>query len=250
MRENNKWKEYFVFTKKERNGVIILLAIIFILLVLPNFFKSPKVEIPIINLSLQKQLDSVLEKNNSYSNADNSLENTSAENSSNGYASAVEIKLNLFNFDPNTLSEDGFKKLGLPQRNINTILHYRDKGGKFRKPEDIKKVYGLKEEIADNLLPYIKIEGVNKQPLYSNNETKKYDNTAPFVKEKYHSININTATEDEWKSLPGIGDVLSKRIVKFRNSVGGFNAVDDVKKTYGLPDSTFENIRPYLILKQ
>ena len=250
MRENKKWKEYFAFSRKERNAVIILLALMFILLVLPNFFKSSKAEIPVINLSLQKQFDSVIEKNNSYSKENYSSENNNDGNSSNSYASSNEIKLNLFPFDPNTLSEDGFQKLGLPQRNINTILHYRDKGGKFRKPGDIKKVYGLNEQLADKLVPYIKIAGSSEQPSYSKTDYKQYENNAPFLKEKYHTISINTATEEEWKSLPGIGDVLSKRIVKFRNSMGGFKSVDDVARTYGLPDSTFKNMRPYLLMKE
>jgi DNA uptake protein ComE-like DNA-binding protein len=48
--------------------------------------------------------------------------------------------------------------------------------------------------------------------------------------------------------LPGIGDVLSKRIVKFRNSIHGFKSIDDIKKTYGLSDSTFQIILPYLTI--
>jgi competence protein ComEA len=60
------------------------------------------------------------------------------------------------------------------------------------------------------------------------------------------SIEINTATEDEWKSLPGIGEVLAKRILKFREYAGGFTTVEQVRKTYGLVDSVFQRIVPYL----
>ena len=153
------------------------------------------------------------------------------------------------NFDPNTLSEEGFQKLGLPQRNITTILHYREKGGKFRRPEDIKKIYGLNEDISNQLIPFIKINGEGNKNFNDDKPSTLNETYASSPKEKYHTIKINTATEEEWKSLPGIGDVLSKRIVKFRTSIGGFKSVDDIGRTYGLPDSTFQKIKPYLILE-
>ena len=61
---------------------------------------------------------------------------------------------------------------------------------------------------------------------------------------------INSATVDEWKAFPGVGDVLANRIVKFRNSMGGFKSVEQVAKTYGLSDSVFQVIRPYLYIKE
>ena len=63
-----------------------------------------------------------------------------------------------------------------------------------------------------------------------------------------NKIEINTATEEDFKALPGIGDVLSKRIIKFRTSIHGFKSVDDISRTYGLSDSTFQLILPYLTI--
>jgi hypothetical protein len=56
---------------------------------------------------------------------------------------------NLFRFDPNTLSIEGWKKLGVKEKVIQTIRHYIDKGGKFRRAEDLKRIYGLMPEQAD-----------------------------------------------------------------------------------------------------
>ena len=61
-------------------------------------------------------------------------------------------------------------------------------------------------------------------------------------------MDVNTATEEDWKTLPGIGEVLSKRIVKYRNAKGGFKNIDEVAKTYGISDSEFAVIRPYLVM--
>ena len=63
----------------------------------------------------------------------------------------------LASFNPNTADSITFRRLGLPAWMAKNILHYRAKGGKFRKPEDFKKVYGMTEEQYSALLPYIHI---------------------------------------------------------------------------------------------
>ena len=59
-------------------------------------------------------------------------------------------------------------------------------------------------------------------------------------------IDINTADTLEWQRLPGIGPGFARRIVKFRNALGGFYEVRRVSECYGLPDSTFQKIQPFL----
>ena len=60
-------------------------------------------------------------------------------------------------FDPNTADSTTFLSLGLPSWMIKNILHYRHKQGKFRHPEDFRKIYGLTEEQYQTLHPYIQI---------------------------------------------------------------------------------------------
>lgn len=61
-------------------------------------------------------------------------------------------------------------------------------------------------------------------------------------------IDINTADSLDWKTLPGIGNVLSKRIVKFRDKLGGFYCIEQVSRTYGLEKDVFERIKSRLVL--
>ena len=96
-------------------------------------------------------------------------------------------------------------------------------------------------------MPYVRIAG-NHKPYTVDNHYQKENSVSSYSRKQYKTIDINNATEEDWKSLPGIGDVLSKRIVKFRTSRGGFQSVDDVARTYGLKDSVFQMIRPYLKL--
>ena len=59
-------------------------------------------------------------------------------------------------------------------------------------------------------------------------------------------IDINTADTALWRSLPGIGPVLSRRIVRYREAMGGFQEPEDLLRVYGLPEETYDELRPFL----
>lgn len=233
--QRNGWKQWFLFSKRERNAVIILLCALALVIILPYFVPAKKLNIH-VDEKLQAELDSYrIEHPGNQSYYTNRVDTTT-------YDSA---KKELFYFDPNTLDEEGFAKLGLPQKTIRILINYRSKGGYFKTPEDIRKIYGLSKPDADRLVPYIRIASSNKKQK----EETRYEATVEKTPHQYKKININTATAEDWKAFYGIGDVLANRIVKFRNSIGGFKYIDQVAKTYGLSDSVFQNIKPYLYLK-
>ncbi|WP_425422763.1 ComEA family DNA-binding protein [Phaeodactylibacter xiamenensis] len=156
-----------------------------------------------------------------------------------------------FAFDPNTLSGDSLMLLGLSGRTVRTLINYRDKGGQFRQPEDLKKIYGLPPDQAKALMPYVSIPKGEPRP-----ESQAADAEAqatpprPEATEPPTSIRINTAAPEEWQALQGIGPAFARRICGFRDKLGGFAHVDQVGETYGLPDSTFQRIRPQLVVDQ
>ena len=146
-----------------------------------------------------------------------------------------------FPFDPNTATQDELVRLGVPERTAKAIVNYVGKGGKFRKKEDLQKIYTLTPETYQQLEPYIQIAALatnNERTYTPTPNTKK---TMPTVR-----LDINQATAEDWQSLRGIGKVLSGRIVSFRDKLGGFSSVQQVGETYGLPDSTFQAIAPHL----
>lgn len=59
-------------------------------------------------------------------------------------------------------------------------------------------------------------------------------------------IDLNLATEEELKTLPGIGDVKAKAIISYRDSVGYFSNVEDIKNVAGIKDSSYEKIKDYI----
>ena len=156
----------------------------------------------------------------------------------------------LFYFDPNTLSTDGWKKLGLREKTIQTIQNYLSKGGKFRKSEDLQRVYGLRENEYERLEPYIKIEGTPETKKYEQfTQTNNEPQPAKSFTSRYSVIEINMADTTAFISLPGIGSKLAARIINFRDKLGGFYSVEQVKETFGLPDSTYQKIKQYLNLE-
>jgi competence ComEA-like helix-hairpin-helix protein len=144
----------------------------------------------------------------------------------------------LFVFDPNKLDLQGWEKLGLNRKTINTINNYRIKGGRFYKPEDLQKIWGLPEGFYERVKSYISIP---------EKEMPGYKESTTYIKptRKAMEVEINSADTTAYISLPGIGGKLANRIINFRDKLGGFYSVDQVGQTYGVPDSTFQKIRPY-----
>lgn len=152
----------------------------------------------------------------------------------------------VFDFDPNTLSKDSLMLLGLSAYAANNIIKYRASGGKFSESGDLSRIYGMEEQVFNKIRPYVKIK---KRPA----ERKTHKTIKPnWNKKKYsielNSININTADTTTLKSLNGIGTVYANRIVKFRNSLGGFFAIDQIRDVWGISDSLFISIEPYLTI--
>ncbi len=163
-------------------------------------------------------------------------------------------KTALFYFDPNKLSGEGWKKLGLRNKTILTIHNYISKGGRFKNKEDIQKIYGLTIDDAARLMPYVQIDKINNSSKQENHETgfykaplpERYNYTKPI--HAPYTIDLNKADTAELIALPGIGSKLAARIVHFREKLGGFYSVDQVAEIYGLSDSTFQKIRPRLTI--
>lgn len=59
-------------------------------------------------------------------------------------------------------------------------------------------------------------------------------------------ININTASFEELKSLPNIGDATARNIIEYRTKNGFFSSIEDIKKVNGIKDALFEKIKEYI----
>lgn len=170
-----------------------------------------------------------------------SAANTSASAPSTAMASAAIAQP--FAFDPNTASEQDFQALGLSSKTAQSILNYRNKGGKFRSAEDFKKIYALAEADYLRLQPYIQIAATAAA-----NPGPALPEKPGYVKKSTSTlVNICTGTVEDFQKIPGIGASLASRIVKYREQLGGFVKPEQIGEVFGLPDSTFQKIRPQLV---
>lgn len=148
-------------------------------------------------------------------------------------------------FDPNTADEKTLLQNGIPQHVASTIIKYRSSGAIFQVKEDLKKIYTLKEDIYKKIEPFIDIA-----PQEEIATAKVFESKNNFPKEENKSVNvtidINNSSAEDWQKLQGIGPSFSKRIIKFRDQLGGFHTIEQVRETYGLPDSTFQKIKNQL----
>lgn len=154
----------------------------------------------------------------------------------------------LFHFDPNRLEEAGWLKLGFTDKQVKVILNYRKKGGKFYKKEDLAKIYSISPAEFKRLENFIDIQPtfdkIELQVKLKNSVSRsKIDAERKFIPT---AVDINSADTTALITLRGIGSTFAKRIVKYRESLGGFVSVQQIKEVYGLPPETFEAILPYL----
>ncbi len=273
---------FFRFTSRERLAILLLCLLMVLFWTLPLFFPEKPPKISMSNSQTSQTNESRI---NSVAYGDASAISNAPESGASLYKKhrsdeAPARIAHYFYFNPNTISPQQWRELGLRDRTILTIQHYLEKGGRFRKPEDLRKIWGLKPKEADQLIPYVQIpaniaEGKKMEfPWQSNspalkkpdtlpNQIPRASNLSPLIAMnpsgaapsysrktwKLTPIDINTAGPEAWMAFPGIGEVLAARIVKFRDKIGGFTSIEQVGKTYGIKDSLFQLMKPLLILE-
>lgn len=237
--ERKQQSNYLEFSKKERNGIIVCLLLIAFLIWLPSLYEIIFLpEIPAITHFQDSliEIDSTLEKTNEkwYGQTKNNKLKVSY--------TTDKFSLKPFAFDPNTISLDGWLKMGLREKTAKTIINYTSKGGKFRKPEDLKKIWGISEEQAEQLIPYVNIQ---EQETH---KTINHQNVLSSKQKLVQIVDINSCDSATLEQLPFIGSGFAKRIISYRQKLGGFHSLLQIAEVYGLPDSVFQKIKPHLML--
>jgi len=222
-----EFREMFNFSKKERVAIYLLLIISSLVWVIPYFFTVKKIDpefITITPLELSERKKLFLDRSNS----------TYKSTGRPYYKIDHSKKPMLFQFDTNKVSREDLIKLGLPERVASSVINYRLKGGRFKIADDLKKIYGLSSDLANQLIPYAVISQVSNVTPFS---TQRYGSSF-----KHENLDINIADSTALASLPGIGSRLSSRIVRYRERLGGFYELNQLKEVYGITDSIVKQI--------
>jgi competence protein ComEA len=224
-------KNYFNFNKGERSGIIVLVALIVAVLAYPYLVKVTFKDNPDEFLQFAKEIDQF---EASLKNAADSADEARRLDFQQMDRSVAENKLTPFIFNPNLLPSEQWSKMGLKDWQIKVIKKYEAKGGKFYKKEDFKRMFCISPSEYNILEPYISIP----------EQKNEYADRKPEIREikKKVLVDLNTADSVTLLALYGIGPSFAKRIVKYRNLLGGFYSKNQLLEVYGFDQDRLDKI--------
>lgn len=232
-------KSYFRHYRSERRGVIVLASIILLAIVGVEVFRilyEPKVE----------RIDVLLITD----------ENTAKKNDS---QASNESKIERFAFNPNTLNDSGYALLGFSDKEIKTLRKYQAAGASFEIKKDFAKLFFVDEEEYAALETYIDLPESKPRPKkefsksfdkYPTESRIKWSDTASTEEYYYKefSCNLNTADTNELKKLNGIGSFYAKKIIEYREELGGFHNLGQLKEIWKMSDEKIDKFAAQVVI--
>lgn len=217
---------YFKFTKEQRTGIFFLLVIIVVLQLVYFFidFSSLSNEYPEKQkwLSLQVEMDSLkMDSKNS--------------------------KPKIYLFNPNFITDYKGYKLGMSIQEIDRLLAFRKENKYVNSPQEFQNVTKVSDSLLNVMSPYFKFPDWvnNKKQSTKFKEYAVYQNESFAKKEKIVIIDINQATKEDLVKIYGIGEAISVRILKQKETLGGFVSMEQMKEVWGLSPEVIENLNTH-----
>lgn len=210
-----KVKNYLSITKKEWNGLVVLVVLILLVLAAPYVYRLFRTE-PIINF---KDFDKAVAQLSKAGPQTFSKDNPGSD-----------IKIPhpvMFPFDPNNLTVEQWELLGLSERQANVVKHYQAKGGRFYSKEDVKKIYAITAADYQHLESYINIPEEARTKKAKPGEV----------------IELNSADSARLTELKGIGPSFATRILRYRGRLGGFFHKEQLKEIYSIDSLKYADVR-------
>jgi competence ComEA-like helix-hairpin-helix protein len=216
-------KSHFWYNKSQRNGILFL-ALLIITIQFAYYFidfsSNKKFNIDTAEiLAFQSKIDSL---------------------------KLIEIekrKPKIYPFNPSFITDYKGYKLGMSTVEIDKLLSYRKQGKYINSAKQFQQVTGINDSLLHKLSPYFKFpDWISNKKKFTYNKSK---NNSFTGKKK----NLNQTTEKELQQISGIGIKLSARIIKFRNSIGGYQTKEQLAKVYGLKPELVNAILNHFYIK-
>jgi len=231
-------KSYFRHYRSERRGVIVLVIIILLTVIGVEVFRllyEPEIERIEILLVGQNESEEVF-----------------TEDSALGEKEVV-----FFRFNPNTLADSGFSSLGFSEKEIKTLRNYQKAGASFEIKRDFAKLFFVDEEEYLSLEPYIDLPDSKPKKEYTQSFEKSF--SKPKVKWsdtastenfsfKEFTCNLNTADTNELKRLNGVGSFYAKKIVEYREELGGYHTIAQLLELWKMTPEKIDKFAGQIII--
>lgn len=238
--------------RNDRHALFLLLLILVVLsgfvFIFARFIDKaePQIAVPALTMdSLESQLDALARSSQPQPGAD-----VRRGSHPSAYFAVSGQSVETFPFDPNTADSTTFLRLGLPAWMVRNIYKYRAKGGRYHEPTDFKRLYGMTPELWKRLEPMVRIGEDFRLYAQADGRQWKADSTAtdsaaaqkPALKypEKYRErvkLDLNKVDTNQLQRVPGIGPVYARRIIRYRERLGGFVSTAQLAEIPDLPDS-------------
>jgi DNA uptake protein ComE-like DNA-binding protein len=216
-------KSFFKYSRQQRSGVFLLFTIIIVVQLTYFFidFSSFSKESPEKEkwLSLQSQIDSLKQEK-------------------------LDYVPKIYPFNPNFITDYKGYKLGMSVSEIDRLLAFRKQNKYVNSPQEFQAVTKVSDSLLNAISPYFKFPDwvKNKKEFVA---YKKYPNTAFAKKDKIVIIDINQATQEDLIKIYGIGEAISIRILKFKESLGGFVSMEQMNDVWGLSPEVIDNLNAH-----
>lgn len=137
----------------------------------------------------------------------------------------------LTEFNPNIGDSLSLLQYGFSPFAVSNIIKYRLKGGEFKDCDDLLKIYGVDKEVYNKSKSFCKCDNPKKREI-----------------KLAIRIEINKADTSELMKIRGIGQVLSKRIIKYRDRLDGFYDINQLQEVYGIEQEVFQTFKKQLYI--
>ena len=231
------FKDFFFFSRNDRRGIVLLVIVLVLMVVSGQYITHWWHRLSTMQEESRQQ-DSLVEVYKRFSASLQHIETAETKRKYERFEKREETFTPvLVPFDPNNADSMTFRQLGLPAWMARNILRYRRKGGHFERPEDFRKIYGLTDEQYTALAPYIRIDTTKKDSLHTPSLL------LPAVRKdtlyKYPAgtvIELNAADTTALKGIPGIGNVIARRITEYRQQLGGYHHLEQLREIHLNPE--------------
>jgi competence protein ComEA len=238
--------DFFGISRKEARGALLLMILSFCVIWTPFIFR--RTILPMLPAGAEPvdltKLDSIaamLEKEHTDKYKGNGYQRKELKKD-------VPRPVRLFDFDPNAASIEELQDLGIPLFLAKRIDKFRNKGGRFRKKEDLLTIYDFPSDLYRKLQAHIKFapsaENVSR-PFGTSQGKRTSEAEKKTVKPAISVFDINTADTTELIQLRGIGSKLSLRIIRFRDGLGGFHSTEQYQEIFGLDSVALGELNRY-----
>jgi DNA uptake protein ComE-like DNA-binding protein len=218
-----KIKSFFKFSRAQRSGIFMLLTMIIVLQLVYFFSDYSPVSKDSLEkekwLSLQSQMDSLKQQK-------------------------LDYVPKIYPFNPNFITDYKGYKLGMSVSEIDRLLAFRKLNKYVNSPQEFQAVTKISDSLLNAISPYFKFpDWVKNKNQFQ--EYKNYSQSAFAKNEKVIAIDINKATQEDLMKIYGIGEAISLRILKFKESLGGYVSMEQMNEVWGLSPEVIENLNSH-----